>query len=369
MATFDSPEMLKAIAEFCRSGNGVPVKQAIERMRGHHDTDRRVEYFRGEKLITTLLGDVAGDSAGSSSGIAALRPLKKKPAKKRRPFEAKDVEEATAVCAALLREGFIHRSTRTGRGQLEFAESQKWEASACYVWDFEGAKGLSHFLTGLLIVGMLAVTCFPIWPHVLKVYLWYCSVTLLIFMIVFIIIRGTLFLWLWIMGYEFWIFPNLFDESLSVIDSFKPAYSFESGAPNQRYYRSALVMALLSFVVYVYNQPSDFDTFVAAQKEFVADLYEGKLLADTSQQAKDDIDKLQRPSFEELAMEEEAEARERAAREELENMHRKALDPQDDQPEEEDEDAAAQDLIDRMLNEVSQEEEDDDDDDIQDLDD
>lgn len=341
---YETAEGLKSIAEFCRSSHGVPVKQAIERMRGHYDTDRRVEYFRGEKLITCLLGDV---------------DAKKKKAKVKRPFKAKDVEEATSVCSALLREGFIHRSTRTGKGQLEYAGTQKWEATACYVWDFEGSKGFSHLLTGLLIVGMLVVTCFPIWPHVLKVYLWYCSVTLLILMVVFIIIRTTLFLWLWVLGYEFWIFPNLFDESLSVIDSFKPAYSFEPGAPGQRYYRSALVVAFFAFFVYCYNQPTDFDTFIIAQKEFVADLYEGKLLADTSQQAKDDIDKLQRPSFEELAMEEEAEARERAAREELERMHRRTVveeqfENEAEEPSTDEEDAAAQDLIERMLSDVVQ---------------
>lgn len=345
--SFDTAEGLKAIAEYCRSSHGVPVKQAIERMRGHHDTDRRVEYFRGEKLITTLLGDFANKPAS--------RPAPKKKAKAKMPFVAKDVEEATMVCVALLREGFIHKSNRTGKGQLEYAESHKWEASACYVWDFEGSKGLSHFLTGLLIVGMLVVTCFPIWPHVLKVYLWYCSVTLLILMIVFIITRGTLFLWVWIMGYEFWIFPNLFDESLSVIDSFKPTYSFEAGAPGQRYYRSALVTALCAFFVYCYNQPTDFDMFVAAQKEFVADLYEGKLLSDTSQQARDDIDKIQRPSFEELAMEEEAEARERSAREELEKIHKKTVVVEDGDADDDDaEDLDAADLIDRMLGEIPQ---------------
>mmetsp|Transcript_11448 Transcript_11448/g.36353 ORF Transcript_11448/g.36353 Transcript_11448/m.36353 type:complete len:262 (-) Transcript_11448:1362-2147(-) len=222
----------------------------------------------------------------------------------------------------MLREGFIHRSTRLARGQLEYADCQKWEANACYVWDYEGSKKLSHLLTGLLIVTMLAVTCFPIWPHILKVYLWYCSVTLLIIMIIFVIVRGALFLGLWILGYEFWIFPNLFDESLSVIDSFKPAYSFEHGAPGQRYYRSAMIASIAGLFVYCYNQPSDFDSFVAAQKDFVSDLYEGKLLADTSQQAKDDIDKIRRPSFEELAMEEEAEAQEREARSEIEKRHR-----------------------------------------------
>mmetsp|Transcript_23139 Transcript_23139/g.91804 ORF Transcript_23139/g.91804 Transcript_23139/m.91804 type:complete len:258 (+) Transcript_23139:26-799(+) len=251
------------------------------------------------------------------------------------------------MCQSLLRAGYIHRATRTGRGQLEFCDTQKWDPSGHYVWDFEGSRGLSHLLTGLLIVGMLTVTCFPIWPHFLKVYLWYCSVTLLIFMISFISLRTLLFLNLWILGYEFWIFPNLFDESLSVIDSFKPAFSFDNGAPGQRYYRSALVAAAIAFFVYCYNQPTDFDSFIAAQKDFVNDLYEGKLIADTSQQAKDDIDKIKRPSFEELAMEEEAAARANVAREEIAKLHRKSID--DTYERLFDEDEAAVDLIERML--------------------
>lgn len=323
----ETNEQLKLVADMCRSGKNLIVKQAIERMRGHHDTERRVEYFRGEKLVATLLGTD----------------------KKKQAYVAKDVEEATAMCQALLREGFFHRATRTGRGQLEFSETQKWDATACFVWDYEGHKGLSHLLTGLLIVGMLVATCFPIWPHFLKVYLWYCSVTLLIVMMVFIFFRAVIFLTCWIIGYDFWIFPNLFDETLSVIDSFKPAYTFEVGAKGQRYYRAALLLGMISFFIYCYNQPTDFDAFVLAQKEFVADLYDGKLLTDTSQQAKDDIDKLQRPSFEELAMEEENEAKERAAREELEKVHEKAAAPEVEEDDEEAE-ALAQDMMDRMLN-------------------
>lgn len=306
---------LQRIAEYCRSSQGVPVKSAIERMRGHHDIEsRRVDYFRGEKLMSYLVS-------------------KKK-------F---DVDSAQNICVSMLREGLIHQANRLGRGQLELSEMQKWDPVSCYVWDFEGSKRFSHFLTGLLIVGMLGVTCFPIWPHFLKVYLWYCSVTMLIFMILFVAFRGIIFLNFWIWGYEFWIFPNLFDESLTVIDSFKPLYTFEPGAAGQRYYRSALVVASVAFFVYCYNQPTDFDTFLSAQKEFVSDLYEGKLLADTSQRYKDEIDKIQRPSFEELAMEEEHEASERAARSRLEEMHNaEALD-----------DEIAENLIDSMLDDIS----------------
>ena len=282
---------------------------------------------------------------------------KKKPSSKKRKqyFEAKNVEEAHAVCQALLREGYMHQARRTGRGRLEFIPELggKWDPSAKYVWDFEGSKRLTHIMSGLLIVGMIACTCFPIWPVVVKIYVWYCAVTFLIAMTVFVIVRFLVFISFWLVGYDFWIIPNFFDESLTVVDSFKPLYSFDGSPPGQRYYRAALFMASVSFFVWAYNQPTDFDIFVTVQKEFVADLYEGKLLADFSQQGKDDIDKIQRPSWErlqaEMMEEEKAEREAREARERLEKLHRATVDniPIDDLVEEDEEDA--EDLIERML--------------------
>merc|ERR1711924_361931 len=52
----------------------------------------------------------------------------------------------------------------------------------------------------------------------------------------------------------------------------------------------ALLMGTVAFFAWAYNQPTDFDLFVEAQKEFIDDLYDGKLLTDFSQQSKDDID-------------------------------------------------------------------------------
>mmetsp|Transcript_9537 Transcript_9537/g.31144 ORF Transcript_9537/g.31144 Transcript_9537/m.31144 type:complete len:350 (+) Transcript_9537:86-1135(+) len=333
---------LKVVAEMCRSS--ILVRQAIERGFSS-DTDRRVEYFKGDKLVSNLLGD----DPGSSSSTTSTSSRKKK---RSRAYEAGNVEEATSVATSLLRAGYFHKAQRVGKGVLECAESQRWEGGGYYVWDFEGKKGLSHFLTGLLIVSMLTITAFPIWPHFLKVYLWYCSVTLLIVMVVFLIIRAVLFLDCWICGYDFWIFPNLFDETLSVIDSFKPAYSFDPGAPGQRYYRAAVVLALSSFAVYCYNQPTDFDTFVAAQKEFVADLYEGKLIADTSQQAKDDIDKLKRPSFDELAQEDASDtysSKETPRQENLQPQDLRGAAAAGDNEDFDDDEDAADDMIDSLL--------------------
>ena len=316
-ADWDTDEGLGEIAKFCR--NGFPVRSGIERLRNAHDTDRRVEYFRGEKLTIFLLGDLDDDDNG-----------KKKKKQKGRPFTAKDTEEARNVVTSMMAAGYIHRATRVGKGQLEWEPKQTWEPRDYYVWDYEGSKGFSNFMTGLLIVGMLVCTCFPIWPHFLKVYLWYLSVTFLIFMSIFCTLRMLLFMNFWVLGYEFWILPNLFDESLTFAESFKPGYSFDPGAKGQRYYRAALFMGTVAFFAWAYNQPTDFDLFVEAQKEFIDDLYDGKLLTDFSQQSKDDIDLVKRPSWAELAAEEIKARQEEEEAEKLQEMHRKNLQGEQD---------------------------------------
>lgn len=108
---------------------------------------------------------------------------------------------------------------------------------------------------------------------------------------------------------------RLFDESLGFVDSFKPVYIFENGTPGQGYYRVALLVAFVSFIVWASRQPTEFDGFLQAQKEFVDDLYSGNpfsfsfplelllgnLLTDYSQSAKDTIDRNKRvPDLEDL---------------------------------------------------------------------
>lgn len=343
-ADWDTDEGLEKIAKFCRAG--FAVRSGIERLRNAHDTDRRVEYFRGEKLTTFLLGDLEDDGDAKS---------KKKKAK--RVFTAKDTAEARDVVTSMMAAGYIHRASRVAKGQFEFEPKQIFEPRDYYIWDYDGPKGFSNFMTGLLIVGMLVCTCFPIWPHFLKVYLWYLSVTFLIFMSIFCTLRMILFMNMWVLGYEVWILPNLFDEELTFADSFKPRYSFEDGAKGQRYYRFSLMLLTFAFFAWAYNQPTDFDLFIDAQKEFVDDLYTGKLLTDFSQQSKEDIDLVKRPSWASLA---EAQAEEEAAEreaEDLQELHRKNLEGEADpdyDPEAEAEEADA--MMEAMMAEDDEDE-------------
>jgi translocation protein SEC62 len=165
---------------------------------------------------------------------------------------------------------------------------------------YEGDKTKSKLMTTGLIMGFLFCVCFPIWPQFLRVFVWYLSVSLLLFIFFLITSRAALFLFVWIIGFECWFLPNLFDETLSFNDSFKPLYSFEPTKPGQLPYRIGVGVGFFTFCYWAITQPSEFDGFVASQGDFIKDLYAGTLLSDTSQEDKDNIDKPMMQSLDEL---------------------------------------------------------------------
>merc|ERR1712232_1388823 len=112
--------------------------------------------------------------------------------------------------------------------------------------------------------------------------------------------RALIFLFIWIIGFEFWFLPNLYGETLSFVDSFKPLYSFEATKPGQLPYRLGVGIAFFSFCWWAVTQPSEFDGFVNAQGDFLKDLYAGTLLSDMSQEAKENIDKPKMQSLDDL---------------------------------------------------------------------
>lgn len=156
---------------------------------------------------------------------------------------------------------------------------------------YAGSLLWSNIATGAIIAIVIGFTLLPVWPDTAKKVLWYLTCTFLIFMLVFIFLRFVAFLFMWMIGYEFWVFPRLFDESLSFQDSFKPVYTFEKGSPGQGYYRIALIGGLIAFVYWALTQPTEFDGFLAAQKEFIDDVYSGRLLTDVAQVHKDTLDR------------------------------------------------------------------------------
>ncbi|DBA03425.1 TPA: hypothetical protein N0F65_002833 [Lagenidium giganteum] len=264
----------KRMADLCRGNKGMPVRQAIE-------LGKRVEYFRGDKLASFLL---------NSPG-----------AKKHFP-ELKTKDDVWNVGRALVHHGYIHRSDRdaNNRKVLTPSSNHDFVPEGYYTWMYEGSKTLRNILTAALIIGFLIITCFPIWPQWAKVALWYLSVTFLIFIAVFVVVRLFLFFVLWMVGYEYWLLPNIFDDNLSVADSFKPLFSMRATEPSERIYRVVAMVLFAVFCVWVKNQPTDFDDYMALTKQFTDDIYSGKLLSDMSQKDQENIDKVKVPDLEDL---------------------------------------------------------------------
>eukprot|EP00640_Fibrocapsa_japonica_P003262 CAMPEP_0113935528 /NCGR_PEP_ID=MMETSP1339-20121228/2674_1 /TAXON_ID=94617 /ORGANISM="Fibrocapsa japonica" /LENGTH=326 /DNA_ID=CAMNT_0000937723 /DNA_START=121 /DNA_END=1101 /DNA_ORIENTATION=+ /assembly_acc=CAM_ASM_000762 len=277
LGPFETPEGLKKLATFLLKES--PVRHGVQ-------MEKRVLYFKGEKVIKFLLEN----------------------REKERP-PVKTEADAIRLCRGLMREGFFHRSERVPgeKGILRICRTPGFDQTGYYTWIYQGNQTKSHLMTAALIVGFLLITCFPIWPQFLKVWLWYISVTLLIFMLLFIFVRAVMFLVMWVLGYDFWFLPRLFDDTLSFTESFVPVYTFEKSPGGQGYYRAAVLIGLGALFYWAYTQPTEFDSLIQAQKQFVDDLYEGNLLADQSQQAKDDIDKVKVPTVEELLRMEEEE--------------------------------------------------------------
>lgn len=183
---------------------------------------------------------------------------------------------------------------------VQVARVRDFDESAYFTWIYEGDMTNKNLMTTALIIGFLCCTCFPIWPNFLKVFVWYMSVSLLIFIFFLVTLRALLFLFVWIIGYEMWFLPNLFDESLGFCESFVPVISCEKTKDGQLMYRVGVFVAFFSFCYWAVTQPSEFDGFVKGQGDFIKDLYAGTLLSDMSQKDKENIDKPKMPSLEDL---------------------------------------------------------------------
>jgi len=272
---YDDEDNVKKLCDFLRSSEGPAVREALL-------MEKRVHYLKGEKLVNFL-----------------VEPKKGTKWPKNLPrFENR--QDAIAVCKDICKLQYLLRCEKRGKGELGMMRKRDFDEVGYFTWLYDGDKTMSHLMTAGLVLGFLFCVCFPIWPTFLRVFVWYLSVSLLLFIFFLITFRAVLFLMVWIVGWEMWFLPNLFDESLGFVDSFKPVISCESTKPGQLPYRLGVGLAFFSFCYWAVTQPSEFDGFVAAQGDFLKDLYAGTLISDVSQTDKENIDKPKMQSLEDL---------------------------------------------------------------------
>jgi len=259
---------------------------------------KRVDAFKGKKLLEVL--------------------------KKYKKGKYEDDDTALHVASLLLQQKrYFHRAEKNpdkteSKSRLIFSKKSNaqstFEPKGRYVMIHEGSKTWRNVYLTCIIVGFFLCCLFPIWPRFVKVGVWYLSVTFLLAMIVLIVFRLTVFGIAWICGYDIWVLPNVFDDDASFFDSFKPLIHKEPSG-GQIYGRIGVTIFLVAACYWVYQQPTEFDGYISAQRTFIDDLYSGALLTDMSQHDKDNLDTVI-PVEELLRMEQEEAA---AAAAELED--------------------------------------------------
>jgi len=196
---------LIAVADWLRNEkkSGLNTKEAVQ-------YEKRVEYFKGSKLVDALTGPKY------KGKLAKDTPIKTR-------------AEAAKLAQELLRVGFIHRSQR-----FQHAHSRRWELEifngpfeedGLFTWVYEGSKTKLYLMCAGMLLGALGICMIQIWPLWLKIGVWWCSVTFLTTFGVLCVVRLILFVLMWIVGFRgIWLFPNLFDDNQTFAGSFQPIF-------------------------------------------------------------------------------------------------------------------------------------------------
>ncbi|TEB20217.1 translocation protein Sec62 [Perkinsus sp. BL_2016] len=104
---------------------------------------------------------------------------------------------------------------------------------------------MQHVFSGIAIGVVLLMCMFPAWPAWAKIAVWYVVFWLSTAMIVILVVRMILYVCIWTVGVDFWLFPNILDEYAGIIDSFKPLYAVD----RRRDGYAMVVIRLVSMVV------------------------------------------------------------------------------------------------------------------------
>jgi translocation protein SEC62 len=235
-----------------------------------------------------------------------------------------------------------------------------------FIWAYEGDESTRKMLLGG-IIGIVIFCCLmPAWPRFMKVGVWYMSVTLLLVLIAFIVLRLLIWVTVWILtGWNLTIFPYIFIDNIPISEAFMPwstvGNEFSSGSwyPDEpgstmRYFRFGTLVGLFATGYWIYSQPTEYDDYVSGLQGFTDDLYAGNLLSDMSNDAKVNIDKPKYQSLRDILFEEAEEAAEAELGEDHPKNKKKAMPSLEEleamgDEDEEGADAVAEDILNSIL--------------------
>mmetsp|Transcript_34332 Transcript_34332/g.33950 ORF Transcript_34332/g.33950 Transcript_34332/m.33950 type:complete len:244 (+) Transcript_34332:32-763(+) len=91
-----------------------------------------------------------------------------------------------------------------------------------YAFDIFKPQNKTAYLSIGLAVAVIAIILFPLWPYTVKLWIFSFLFYFSAIMLGLIFVRLLIFLLLFLFGIDFWIFPNMLDDDIAILDSFLP---------------------------------------------------------------------------------------------------------------------------------------------------
>lgn len=204
---------LKKLGDWVRNRSGLECVDAA-------CFSRRVEFFKGDELIDCLTSDT----------------FKKKKILKNIPKNGYSRVEATALAEQMQAIGFYTRASSENAEQKEIDEMHVLKPvpqptkfvdgeEDYYIWTLPQSNTRVLMQSALFLVVAVFIAAIKAWPIWLKIFVWWCSLVLLICLSSMIVIRIVVYCFMTLIGFRgIWLLPNMFNDDLDFLDCFEPLF-------------------------------------------------------------------------------------------------------------------------------------------------
>lgn len=205
-------ETLQKVAEWLRNKGPLDAYSGVTR-------GRRIDFFRGDEFVDALCSKRCAKQNFIDIPITRSKAIE--------------------IGNAMLKFQYFHQSTQLNKPKKTDDDAIKIqpmtkgsikmidEDEAVYTWMLPASHTRVYIQSGLFLIAALFLCMFKVWPLVLKIFIWWCSLILLITMTTLFIIRLIAAALLWIIGFRgLWLLPNLFNEEIDTLDTFTPLIGY-----------------------------------------------------------------------------------------------------------------------------------------------
>lgn len=279
MANWDKP--LESLMKMVLHKKGVATRQSAEVGK------KMVNIYRGKDFVE-FLTNTANFSNLSRRCSDALALVDAK--------ESISADQAKKLGDALIREGFVARAvakvvkvapadgeTNAVQKKKKWPEKiirlplteQEFEPASYYIVLYEGSKTMMYVWSFVAVFAVLVACMFPAWPIWAKIAVWYMFFSMSFSLLTILVVRMVLFVCIWTVGVDFWLFPNILDEYAGIVDSFKPFYSIERRKDGYAMTGIRLVsMIVIAMATYEFSQHNSWEDIRNFAQNSISDILE-----------------------------------------------------------------------------------------------